>query len=108
MLLVVLEVKLLGVELRVKLLGVTPFKAELETELRFQILRKYLPERDRLADLLFRETKARSADGPKIVQDLFSLCLQTITVLYRRGEEPQNGHCPFNECMKALAGYYFP
>ena len=65
---------------------------------RFAILRRFLPERNRLADSLFEPTKLRSIAGQQILCDLLSLCSKGKSTLFRPGEEPVDGKCPFNEC----------
>ena len=42
------------------------------------------------------------------MQDLLALCQQSSSVLFRPGEEPVDGRCPFNNCWKSMNEYVCP
>ena len=71
----------------------------------FSILRQFLPERDRLSASLFEMTTLRSSQGQEVIEDLLSLSRRSCSMLFRPGEEPVDGRCPFNGCGKSVDKY---
>ena len=70
----------------------------------FSILRSFMPERDRLADSLFKPSHVR--EGRQILADLLHLArVKNSESFYRPGEEPVNGKCPFNDCKQTIDQY---
>ncbi|KAJ5675025.1 uncharacterized protein N7477_004959 [Penicillium maclennaniae] len=66
----------------------------------FDILRKYLPERARLRDNLFKEASLDSDTGKQCLHDMVSLCVGTESVVYYPGLRPENDKCPY--CFKDI------
>ena len=74
----------------------------------FSILRQFLPERHRLADSLFEAKTLRSASGQEVMEELLALCHRSSSMLFRPGEEPVDGRCPFNDCGKLITEFVSP
>ena len=87
-------------EVRQQLLN-SAFHIDPKPESRFSILSPFLLERSRLAETLFSPKSGRLSDG-EILNDLTSLCIKSEPVLYRPGERPIQGRCPFNKCYKPM------
>lgn len=75
--------------------------SERDTTCLFDIQKKYMPERSRLADNLFREIPLDSEDGRQCLRDMVSLCMSTEKVAYYPGLSPKDGRCPI--CPREMA-----
>ena len=71
----------------------------------FSVLRSFMPQRDRLADSLFKSSFIRDESGQQIQRDLLHLASTKSQPLYWPGEEPIDGKCPFNDCNLAIDRY---
>ncbi|RJE22626.1 hypothetical protein PHISCL_05049 [Aspergillus sclerotialis] len=71
--------------------------AERDTTCLFDIYRKYMPERARIQETLFREVSLESEEGRQCLHDMVSLCTSTEKVAYYPGFSPLNGLCPICE-----------
>lgn len=67
---------------------------ERDTTCVFHILEKYLPERARLKENLFKETTLDSDIGLQCLLDMIHLCRDTERVVYYPGLYPKDGRCP--------------
>lgn len=68
----------------------------------FSLVRRYMPERDRLASVMDENTSFFSSHGSQILEDLISLCKEKKEVIYRPDERPVKGCCPLPECRKPM------
>lgn len=68
----------------------------------FSLVRRYMPERDRLASFMDENTSFFSSHGPQILEDLISLCKEKKEVIYRPDERPVNGCCPLPGSKKPM------
>ena len=61
-----------------------------------------IPERGRLAKMMARKDPLTELEMRQAMQDIYSLCAQDFTVLYRPGENPVDGACPVNHCRMKM------
>ncbi|BCR86530.1 uncharacterized protein ACHE_30517S [Aspergillus chevalieri] len=59
----------------------------------FDIYRKYMPERSRIQEALFKEVPLDSEEGKQCLRDMISLCTSTEKVAYYPRINPIDGHC---------------
>ena len=64
----------------------------------FQLTRRFMPARDRIANAILAETDQCQA----ALQDIYSLCIDDNRVAYRPNEHPVGGICPREGCVKAI------
>ncbi|OBT76035.1 hypothetical protein VF21_03576, partial [Pseudogymnoascus sp. 05NY08] len=64
----------------------------------FQLTRRFMPARDRIANAILAETDQCQA----ALQDIYSLCIDDNRVAYRPNEHPVGGMCPREGCVKAM------
>ncbi|KFY94199.1 hypothetical protein V500_03389 [Pseudogymnoascus sp. VKM F-4518 (FW-2643)] len=64
----------------------------------FQLTRRFMPARDRIANAILAETDQSQA----ALQDIYSLCVDDNRVAYRPNELPVGGMCPREGCSKAM------
>ncbi|KFY21005.1 hypothetical protein V493_07590, partial [Pseudogymnoascus sp. VKM F-4281 (FW-2241)] len=64
----------------------------------FQLTRRFMPARDRLANAILAETDQSQA----ALQDIYSLCVDDNRVAYRPNEHPVGGICPREGCFTAM------
>lgn len=67
------------------------------------ILRRLMPERDRLARLMTMDTIATEVERRQAVEDLYLMASQDCEVIYLPGDKPINGSCPLDGCEMKLA-----
>ncbi|KAJ5909042.1 hypothetical protein N7495_001724 [Penicillium taxi] len=77
--------------------------SERDTTPLFEIYRRYIPERSRLSESLFKMTTLDSEIGRQCLEDMVSLCKSTDRVVYYPGISPINGRCP--TCSKSMTLY---
>jgi hypothetical protein len=72
----------------------------------FDIYRKYMPQRSRLRDSLFRKMSLDCDEGRQCLEDMVALCTSTERVAYYPGMTPEDGRC--FECKKQMSrfGYF--
>ena len=73
------------------------------TEL-LQALSRIIPERGRLTEMMISDKVVSERERRQAVTDLCSFITRDYTVLYRPGEEPNNGACPVESCGRRMAG----
>ncbi|KAJ5475418.1 hypothetical protein N7539_007705 [Penicillium diatomitis] len=66
----------------------------------FDIYRKYVSERSRLSENLFKEANVDSEIGRQCLEDMLSICKSVARVAYYPGLEPRDGRCP--RCERAV------
>jgi hypothetical protein len=64
----------------------------------FQLTRRFMPARDRIANAILAETDQCQA----VLQDIYSLCVDDSRVAYRPNEHPVGGMCPCEGCFTAM------
>ncbi|GMG01327.1 unnamed protein product [Aspergillus oryzae] len=74
---------------------------ERDTTCLFQIYRKYMPERARLNDNIFKQVPLDSDIGRQCLRDAVSLCTSVEKVAYYPGMTPVEGKCPI--CAKQMS-----
>ncbi|KAF7590037.1 hypothetical protein BBP40_003426 [Aspergillus hancockii] len=77
---------------------------ERDTTCLFQIYRKYMPERARLHDNIFKQVPLDSDLGRQCLRDAVSLCTSVEKVAYYPGTTPVKGKCPI--CAKQMPRLY--
>lgn len=77
--------------------------SERDTTPLFEIHKKYLPERSRLSENIFKETTLDSDVGRQCLEDMVSLCKSTERVVYYPRMSPKEGRCPI--CSRRMAEY---
>jgi hypothetical protein len=71
--------------------------AERDTTCLFDIYKKYMPERSRIQEKLFKEVSLDSEEGRQCLHAMVSLCTSTEKVAYYPGLGPVRGLCPICE-----------
>lgn len=71
---------------------------EKDTTNLFDIYSKYIPERARLKENLFKEASLDSEVGRQCLQDAVNLCMSTERVAYYPRLSPVDGLCPVCSC----------
>ncbi|KAJ5660882.1 uncharacterized protein N7484_000254 [Penicillium longicatenatum] len=69
----------------------------------YNIYKKYLPERARLAENLLKEVTLDSPIGQQCLSDMVALCKSTERVAYYPGLSPEKGSCPI--CARLMSRY---
>lgn len=64
----------------------------------FQLTRRFMPARDRIANAILAETDQSQA----ALQDIYSLCVDDNREAYRPNEHPVGGMCPREGCFTAM------
>jgi hypothetical protein len=64
----------------------------------FQLTRRFMPARDRIANAILAEPDQSQA----ALQDIYSLCIDDNWVAYRPNEHPVGGMCPRDGCFTAI------
>ena len=64
----------------------------------FQLTRRFMPARNRIANAMLAETDQSQA----ALQDIYSLCVDNNRVAYWPNEHPVSGMCPREGCFKAM------
>lgn len=77
--------------------------SERDTTSLFDIYKKYMSERSRLRDNLFKKVSLESDVGKQCLYDMVSLCTLTEKVAYYPGLAPKNGRCPV--CPRQMTRY---
>lgn len=73
---------------------------ERDTTILFDIYKKYLPERARLREHLFKKETLDSQIGRRCLEDMITLCTSTERTVYYPGMSPTEGRCPI--CSKSI------
>ncbi|KAL8856892.1 MAG: hypothetical protein Q9178_006481 [Gyalolechia marmorata] len=74
----------------------------------FNLLRPFIPERSRIADLADTVLPCYSSNQQSAIKDLISLCSKRDhRVFYRPGEIPVAGRCPVDDCQVDVEVYVF-
>lgn len=76
---------------------------ERDTTCLFQIYSKYMPERARLNDNIFKQVPLDSDVGRQCLRDAVSLCTSVEKVAYYPGMTPVEGKCPI--CAKQMSRF---
>lgn len=71
----------------------------------FSLIRRFMPARDRLANLSSVTADLDSAEGLAALKDIVSLCIDDPQVAYRPEEYPIDGRCPYNSCSVVVVKY---
>jgi hypothetical protein len=71
---------------------------------RFQRLLTFIPERQRLCDVIGGLVEYSEERRVSVVEDLISLIRRDSEETYRPGEAPVDGHCPVVSCALRLPG----
>ncbi|EER41728.1 conserved hypothetical protein [Histoplasma capsulatum H143] len=80
---------------------------EKDTTSLFDIYSKYIPERARLKENLFKEVSLDSEIGRQCLQDAVDLCMSTERVAYYPGLSPVDGLCPVCSCSMSSVSLQF-
>ncbi|QSS61739.1 hypothetical protein I7I51_03916 [Histoplasma capsulatum] len=80
---------------------------EKDTTNLFDIYSKYIPERARLKENLFKEASLDSEVGRQCLQDAVNLCMSTERVAYYPGLSPVDGLCPVCSCSMSSVSLQF-
>ncbi|KAK3178123.1 hypothetical protein OEA41_000256 [Lepraria neglecta] len=71
----------------------------------FDVLRPFMPERSRLADMLYTSASCFDPARKEAVQDLTAICVsKDQRVIYRPNEVRLGGRCPVPDCRKTMNG----
>ena len=76
---------------------------ERDTTCLFDIYKKYMPERSRSQEALFKEVPLDSEEGKQCLHDMIALCKSTEKVAYYPGMNPVNERCPV--CQLPMSRY---
>ena len=77
--------------------------SERDTTSLFDIYKKYMPERSRLRENLFKKVSLESDVGKQCLYDMVSLCTSTEKVAYYPGLTPVDGRCAV--CQTQMTRY---
>lgn len=75
--------------------------SELDSTPLYNIYKKYMPERARLTENLFKEASLDSPIGQQCLIDMVDLCKSTERVAYYPGMSPKEGSCPI--CARLMS-----